>query len=57
MTSTDNVDLLQQEGWKDGTGGDNFYTREFGPNGWPRAVVLFLHGMMEHSGRYVDVFF
>ncbi|KAF8499380.1 alpha beta-hydrolase [Gautieria morchelliformis] len=44
------------EEWINGPGNHLFYARFFSSPNRPRAVVLFLHGFMEHVGRYEAVF-
>ena len=38
-----------------GVGGEQLYVRHWAPEGTPRAVVLIVHGLGEHSGRYGHV--
>ena len=47
-----------REAWLDGPDGHRFYTRTYPttpPGAPPKAVVLFLHGFMDHLARYETV--
>ncbi|KAF8526954.1 hypothetical protein BU17DRAFT_18269, partial [Hysterangium stoloniferum] len=45
-----------KEEWVTDPQNSPFYTRLFSPNDMPRAVVPFVHGLLEHGGRYEHVF-
>lgn len=40
------------EAWLPGPKSTSFYTRTYHPPGSPRAVVVFIHGFIEHVARY-----
>ena len=43
------------EGRFEGTGGLELYYQQWLPDGSPRLVVVLVHGVGEHSGRYMNV--
>ncbi|KAF8188948.1 alpha/beta-hydrolase [Pholiota molesta] len=43
------------EAWLVGPRSTNFYTRTYSPPTKPIAVLVFVHGAAEHSGRYTDM--
>jgi hypothetical protein len=43
------------EAWLVGPCSTNFYTRTYSPPTKPIAVLVFVHGAAEHSGRYTDM--
>jgi acylglycerol lipase len=42
--------------WLTGPQKTSFYTETYSPEGTPRAALLFVHGFIEHIGRYAHVF-
>ena len=44
------------EKWLLGPSKTNFYTRTYTPSGPPKALLVFMHGFIEHIGRYEHVF-
>lgn len=45
--------------WIQGPNSTSFYTDIYNPSGpdpHPKAVILFLHGFIEHVGRYTSIF-
>jgi acylglycerol lipase len=44
-----------QEGWIESADGNRLFWRRHSPDGDARAVLLFVHGLAEHSGRYLHV--
>jgi alpha-beta hydrolase superfamily lysophospholipase len=44
-----------QEGWTAAADGTRLYWRRYVPDDKPRAELLFVHGLAEHSGRYGHV--
>jgi len=47
--------LKQQEGFFKGVRGANIYFQSWFPESEPKAVLLIVHGLAEHSGRYRNV--
>ena len=47
--------LSASEGMLDDADGPELYTRHWGPQGNPRAIVVIVHGIAEHGGRYAHV--
>jgi acylglycerol lipase len=47
--------MRHDEGWLESTDDTNLYWRRYSPEGEVRAVLLFVHGLAEHSGRYIHV--
>ena len=47
--------MKHQEGFFKGVGEANIYFQSWLPEGEPRAVLLIVHGLAEHSGRYGNV--
>ena len=47
--------MKHQEGFFRGVRGANIYYQSWLPEGEPRAVLLIVHGLAEHSGRYGNV--
>jgi len=47
--------MKHQEGFFKGVRGANIYHQSWLPEGEPRAVLLIVHGLAEHSGRYANV--
>ncbi len=44
-----------ETGWAKSADGSRLFWRRVTPEGDPRAVLLFVHGLAEHSGRYLHV--
>jgi len=44
-----------EEGWTESEDGNRLFWRRNSPEGNARAVLLFVHGLAEHSGRYLHV--
>mgnify|MGYP000523638617 CR=1 FL=1 len=44
-----------EEGWTESADGNRLFWRRHTPEGEARAVLLFVHGLAEHSGRYLHV--
>ena len=47
--------MKTQEGWIESTDGTRLFWRRYSPEGNPRAALLIVHGLAEHSGRYLHV--
>jgi acylglycerol lipase len=47
--------MKHQEGFFKGVRGANIYFQSWLPESEPRAVLLIVHGLAEHSGRYTNV--
>jgi alpha-beta hydrolase superfamily lysophospholipase len=47
--------MKHQEGFFKGVRDGNIYFQSWLPEGEPRAVLLIVHGLAEHSGRYTNV--
>ncbi len=47
--------MKYQEGWTAAADGTRLYWRRYMPDDKPRAELLFVHGLAEHSGRYGHV--
>ncbi len=47
--------MKHQEGFFDGVRGSRLYHQSWLPEGDPVAVLLIVHGLAEHSGRYMNV--
>jgi acylglycerol lipase len=47
--------MKHREGFFKGVRGANIYYQSWLPEGEPRAVLLIVHGLAEHSGRYENV--
>jgi acylglycerol lipase len=47
--------MKHQEGFFKGVRGANIYFQSWLPEGEPRAALLIVHGLAEHSGRYTNV--
>ena len=47
--------MKQDEGWTEAADGTRLYWRRHTPDDTPRAELLFVHGLAEHSGRYGHV--
>jgi len=47
--------MKHQIGFFSGVRGTNIYYQAWLPEGEPRAVLLLVHGLAEHSGRYMNV--
>jgi acylglycerol lipase len=47
--------MRHDEGWLESTDDTGLYWQRYSPEGEARAVLLFVHGLAEHSGRYVHV--
>jgi acylglycerol lipase len=43
------------EGWFTGKAGVRLFYRSWAPEAQPRAIVLLVHGLAEHSGRYLNL--
>jgi acylglycerol lipase len=50
--SLDKTRIQHSEDWFRGRDGTRLYMQAWEPHGPPRAVVLVVHGLFEHSGRY-----
>jgi alpha-beta hydrolase superfamily lysophospholipase len=44
-----------QDGWIESADGNRLFWRHHAPDTDPRAVLLIVHGLAEHSGRYLHV--
>jgi alpha-beta hydrolase superfamily lysophospholipase len=44
-----------EEGWTESADGNRLFWRHHSPDGEPRALLLFVHGLAEHTGRYLHV--
>jgi alpha-beta hydrolase superfamily lysophospholipase len=47
--------MKHQEGYFKGVRGANIYYQNWLPDGDPRAILLVVHGLAEHCGRYMNV--
>jgi len=47
--------MKHQEGYFEGARGKNIYYQSWEPESKPKAILLIVHGMAEHSGRYQNV--
>jgi alpha-beta hydrolase superfamily lysophospholipase len=47
--------MKREEGWIESADGDRLYWRRHTPEEDPRAILLVVHGLAEHSGRYLHV--
>jgi acylglycerol lipase len=47
--------MNHQEGYFEGAGGEKLYYQSWQPIGEVKAVLLIVHGLAEHSGRYMNV--
>lgn len=47
--------MKHQEGTFKGIRGETIYYQSWLPEGEPRAILLIVHGLAEHSGRYANV--
>jgi alpha-beta hydrolase superfamily lysophospholipase len=47
--------VKREEGWTKSSDGNRLFWRRHSPDGDPRAVLLVVHGLAEHSGRYLHV--
>ncbi len=47
--------MEHQEGFFKGVRGANIYYQCWQPEGEPKAILLVVHGLAEHSGRYLNV--
>jgi alpha-beta hydrolase superfamily lysophospholipase len=47
--------MRHDEGWTAATDGTRLYWQRYVPDDKPRAELLFVHGLAEHSGRYSHV--
>jgi alpha-beta hydrolase superfamily lysophospholipase len=45
----------REEGWTESADGNRLFWRRHSPYGETRAVLLVVHGLAEHSGRYLHV--
>jgi alpha-beta hydrolase superfamily lysophospholipase len=52
---TEEIKVQKKEGLFDGPDGLKLYERWWHPEGEPKAVVVIVHGLAEHSGRYSHV--
>lgn len=48
--------MNEEKGWFESGDGTRLMWRRQRPDGKPRATLLFVHGLAEHSGRYLHVF-
>jgi alpha-beta hydrolase superfamily lysophospholipase len=46
------IEIQHSEGWFQGKGGLRLYRQQWDPAGRAKAVLLVVHGLFEHSGRY-----
>jgi len=44
--------MESSEGWYVGSGGERLFVRTWHPSGPPRAAVIFVHGLGDHSGLH-----
>lgn len=49
-------DAPYTESWLAGPRNTKFYTRQYTPTSPPKALLVFMHGFIEHIGRYEHVF-
>lgn len=47
--------MTTEKGWFESADGTRLFRRRQKPSGQPRATLLFVHGLAEHSGRYGHV--
>jgi acylglycerol lipase len=47
--------MKHQEGFFEGVRGSRIFHQSWTPKGDPKAVMLVVHGLAEHSGRYMNV--
>ena len=47
--------MRHDEGWTEAADGTRLYWQRYTPDDTPRAELLFVHGLAEHSGRYGHV--
>jgi len=47
--------IQHQEGFFEGVRNSNIYYQNWLPNGDPKAVLITVHGLAEHSGRYMNL--
>lgn len=47
--------MTRDDGWTESTEGNRLFWRHHAPDREPRAVLLLVHGLAEHSGRYLHV--
>ncbi len=47
--------MKHQEGFFKGIRGTRIYFQSWLPEGEPKALLLIVHGLAEHSGRYINV--
>jgi alpha-beta hydrolase superfamily lysophospholipase len=47
--------MKHQEGFFKGVRGANIYYQSWMPEGEPKAILLIVHGLAEHSGRYMNI--
>jgi acylglycerol lipase len=47
--------MRHQEGFLEGIGGPRIYYQSWLPDAAPKAILLIVHGLAEHSGRYANV--
>ncbi|KLO14153.1 lysophospholipase [Schizopora paradoxa] len=50
------TDTPYSESWLAGPRNTIFYTRRYTPTSTPKALLVFMHGFIEHIGRYEHVF-
>ncbi len=53
--SPSTVAQARREGWFSGAGGLSLYRQSWRPSGRPRAVLLNVHGLGDHSGLYPNL--
>ena len=47
--------MKREEGWIESADGNRLFWRRHTPEEDPRAILLMVHGLAEHSGRYLHV--
>ncbi len=47
--------MIEETGWFESNDGTRLFWRRHRPENHPHAVLLFVHGLAEHSGRYLHV--
>lgn len=47
--------MASSESWYEGAGGERLFVRRWRPSGAPRATIIFVHGLGDHSGLHPTV--